>query len=45
MKKWFIVWAIVVAGLYGLYNYTVNAADKFNADLGVTIERVAGRRN
>lgn len=45
MKKWFILWMVVVAVLYGVYSYTVDAAEKFSVDLGVTIERVAGRRN
>ena len=45
MKKWFLFWVVVVVGLYGLYTYTVNVAEKFNTDVGTAIERVAGRRN
>ena len=45
MKKWFALWMVVAAILYGVYSYTVDAAEKFNTDIGVTIERVAGRRN
>jgi hypothetical protein len=45
MKKWFVFWALVVAGLYGIYSYTIDAVDQFNANVGTAIERVAGRRN
>lgn len=45
MKKWFAIWALVIMGLYGVYSYTIDVAEKFNTDVGTTIERVAGRRN
>lgn len=45
MKKWFLLWTLVVVGLYGLYMYTADAVEQFNVDVGTSIERVAGRRN
>lgn len=45
MKKWFLLWTLIAMGLYGLYIYTADAVEKFNTDLGISIERVAGRRN
>lgn len=45
MKKWFMLWALVIMGLYGLYTYTSDAVEQLNADIGTSIERVAGRRN
>ena len=45
MKKWFLFWALVAVVFYGIYSYTIDAVEQFNADIGIAIERVAGRRN
>lgn len=44
MKKWFMLWALVIMGLYGLYTYTIDVAEQFSTNVGTVIETVAGRR-